>query len=277
VNNTGGNDLFAEKRTGDDFAHTVKYEDNVEFHMREFFIHCLLQIVSVNPFIIGRKCTIFPGQPNVVYVQSSMFNVTDVKECQEMCNKSKDCTFWSISLTQDDADHQDADHDHDDSNHQPRVKRNHQGVSECGIRDYAVRNIISIKKPSKYNPFTGQTEYVPDTLQQCGLKNWPWVFKAATLVQQAIRTSSPYKCAYLASQPAPSWFPFEYWKFWTFSFADNTCVFANYMPDRSITVMPYTVLGPLGITSGIVDPELLASWDSAVTQYPWMKSTPSSP
>ena len=143
------------------------------------------------------------------------------------------------------------------------------------FRNYTVSNLITIKKPS-YNPITAQTEYVPDPLQQCGLKYFPWVFKAATFVQQAIRTSSPYLCAFRATLSASGWFPFEYWKFWTFSFADNTCVFANYMPDRFITVLPYNEFGPLGITSGIVDKDLLASWDSAVTQYPWMKSTPSS-
>jgi len=271
VNETGGSDLFADKRSGDDFAHTVKYDNNLEFHMREFFIHCII-LGFVPPFGFRYKCTAFLGQPNVVYVQDSIFNVTDVAECQDMCNNAKDCTFWTISLTEHDYDAR----DHDDSNHQTRVKRNHQGVSECGIRNYAVSNLITIKKP-KYNPITGQIENVPDPLQQCGLKYFRWVFKAATFVQQAIRSSSPKDCAYQATLPAPSWFTFQYWKFWTFSFADNTCVFANYMPDRSITVLPYNEFGPLGITSGIVDKELLASWDSAVTQYPWMKSTPSSP
>ena len=65
----------------------------------------------------------------MVYVQDSIFNVTDETVCQDMCNNTTDCTFWSISLM---PDHD--DRDHEDSNHQTRVKRNHQGVSECGIR-----------------------------------------------------------------------------------------------------------------------------------------------
>ena len=77
------------------------------------------------------------GQPNTVYVQNSFVNITEQDKCQEMCNKTPDCTFWTFSAMKGHDDDYDNDHsdDNDDHHHNPtRVKRNHQGPSECGIR-----------------------------------------------------------------------------------------------------------------------------------------------
>ena len=67
-----------------------------------------------------------------MFVQNSLFNITKQEECQEMCNKTPNCTFWSFSAM---PGHEDVDgHEDDDHDHGARVKRNHQGLPECGIR-----------------------------------------------------------------------------------------------------------------------------------------------
>jgi len=245
---TGITDIFSDK---DDFAYTLEYENNIEFLMLEQIIHCF----GTNS--MGKlRCKGYLGQPNTVYVQNSFVNITEQDECQEMCNKTPDCTFWTFSAMKG--------HHHNPT----RVKRNHQGPSECGIRNYYAPRKITIKRPV-YDSETGETKYVIDKHQRCGRKNNSTVFVGKVFVQFVIKTPTPAACAKKATLPAPADFPFKSWNFWTFSFADNRCVLANYSPSRSIQVLPIGQGKPVGIISGIAGKDLLAEWDS-VTVYPFL-------
>jgi len=263
-NSTGATDLSSNKRTGDDFAYTVESESQIIYHMPDLFIHCYIPI----QFNTSSICNASLGHANRVYVQNSFANISSQDECKEMCNKTRNCTFWTFSNTTG---------THDDHDHNSRLKRNHQGIPECGIRTYEanMKIIIKIPKPGSYNPKDGSVEYVNDTRQSCGLFNQSEVFTSQVFVQDVFRSPDTNDCAQKAQKPAKD-FPFTSWKFWTYDFSQKTCVLANYEPYRSIQVLPYHIFGPLGIASGIVDEELLATWDS-LTEYPWMKSTPSPP
>ena len=71
------------------------------------------------------------AQSNVVYVQDSFADITDQESCKNHCDNPKtNCTFWTFSYS---GHGEDPDDDHDNHHHN-RVKRNHQGISQCGIR-----------------------------------------------------------------------------------------------------------------------------------------------
>ena len=109
-------------------------------------------------------------------------------------------------------------------------------------------------RPSEENPW----EFVKDTKQRCGMKNNKTVLYGQVFVQDVHRNSSAGYCAMKAGEQPKKW------KFWTFSYADDTCVLANYEPHRSIPVLNKT--GPLGVSSGIVGKDLLASWGSVTDE-----------
>ena len=67
------------------------------------------------------------GQNNVVYVQDSMYKGKSQPHCKRMCKMTPGCTFWTYSAMRG------HENDHHHHNH-TRVKRNHDGVSECGLR-----------------------------------------------------------------------------------------------------------------------------------------------
>jgi len=239
-NTTEDPDLFSKRLTEDDLAHTVEYGNNYEYHTNDYFLYCVFTMYSWN-------CSLFLGQRNVVYVQNSLFNITEQDECQAMCNKTADCTFWSFSAMR-------GHEEDDDHHHGARVKRNHKGEPECGIRNYTAEKRIYILRPSEENPW----EFVKDTKQRCGMKNNKTVLYGQVFVQDVHRNSSAGYCAMKAGEQPKKW------KFWTFSYADDTCVLANYEPHRSIPVLNKT--GPLGVTSGIVGKDLLASWGSVTDE-----------
>jgi len=254
--------LFLSIDDGGEFAYTVEYENNLEFHMSEYFIACVRDCTESE---CSLRCVSYLGQYNVVYVEDSFEDIDEQDKCQEKCNNTTDCTFWTFSAMRghDDQDDHNVHEDHDDHDHHTRVKRNHQGPPECGIRTYTPFAAISIKKPIR-NPTTQQIEFVDDDRQRTGLKGFEVFYKAQVFVQLAFRTSSPSECAKAAFSDYPKW------KFWTFSFADSTCVFASYTPARAIQVLPPTPYGLIGVVSGIVDPWLLANWEN-VTEFPWSR------
>jgi len=234
-------DLFPSTRQGGDFAHTAEYENNLEFHLPEYSIVCTL----CTPDRCG--CSAYIGQVNVLYVQQSFVDINDRTQCQKNCSNTANCTFWSFSEYDD---HQDGRDDNDDLDHHIRIKRNHQNISQCGIRTYPAEKCIIIKKPQLKSFDRIVIEYVNDTLQRCGRPNSSHVYEAQVFVQEAFRPSYPKSCSQAAHEGG--------WKFWTWSPADGTCVLANYKPDTKIQLPIFPLL--FGVISGMSDPDLLASF-----------------
>jgi len=247
-------DLFPSTRQGGDFAHTAEYENNLEFHLPEFTIACTICTINVK----GCGCSAYIGQVNVLYVQESFVDIKDQTECKKNCSNTANCTFWSFSATEHYEDHEDHDHhngrdDNDDLDHHIRIKRNHQNISQCGIRTYQAEKCIIIKRPEIKSLNLADIEYVNDTRQRCGRPNKTApVYKAQVFVQEAFRPSSPKSCSQAAHED-----PIR-WKFWTWSAADGTCVLANYKPDTKIQLPIFPLL--FGVISGMSDPDLLASF-----------------
>ena len=69
-----------------------------------------------------------------MYVQKSFRHINKQEDCQKICSETENCTFWSFSAMPD----HDEEENHDDQGghggHLTRLKRNHLGISQCGIR-----------------------------------------------------------------------------------------------------------------------------------------------
>ena len=74
------------------------------------------------------------GQNNVVYVQKSIHESKSMEHCRRKCERHRHCKFWTYSAVESfETTTQSSENDHHHHNH-TRVKRNHDGVSECGLR-----------------------------------------------------------------------------------------------------------------------------------------------
>ena len=111
-----------------------------------------------------------------------------------------------------------------------------------------MNNKIEILRPKRL--VSGGISYVNDTNQRCGLKNnqplYGYVF-----VQESF-TGQLFDCVLAAIVRG--------WKFWTYSYATNVCVLADYDPQTWIQVLPTG--SPIVLKSGIASKDLLAAWDT---------------